>query len=81
VAAAAAAAAANRPDSVQGGFLSVGVGAEELKTLSLPASTKGKDLLSEKDFVITGREKKRPFKSQLQIFYKVFIVWESSLLL
>ncbi len=41
-------------DSVQGGFLSVGAGAEELRTLSLPASTKGRDLMSESDPIITG---------------------------
>lgn len=41
-------------DSVGAGFLSVGVGAEELKTMSMPSTTKGADLLPDTDPVITG---------------------------
>ena len=41
-------------DSVGAGFMAVGAGAEELKTLSLKAATKGAHLIPDTDPVVTG---------------------------
>lgn len=66
-------------DSVQGGFLAVGAGAEELKTLSLPAAQKGANLLPETDPVIAGGEKTVCFTYFLCVFKTKLLFLFSSL--